>query len=117
VYLFDPEYGTDDVPGPLWPHLFDSVFPDRHGRVDTALIQKRLRRLLVIRNQVMHYERIVPYSAGGGHLDPLVLRNEILELVGWMSPRAARALQEHGPLDDVFRAPFARCMQLIARRV
>jgi hypothetical protein len=117
VYLFDPEYGTEQRPGPLWPDLLAPVFPHRHGRVDTGLIRKRLRRILVVRNRVMHYERIVPYSDNQGHLDPLVIRREILEMTEWMSPRAANALRYHGPFEAVFRPSFARCMQLVARRV
>lgn len=58
-------------------------------------IRGRLRRLLVVRNRVMHYERIYPYADGRGlSWDPATIRSEILELLSWMSPRT-RDLVRH----------------------
>jgi hypothetical protein len=95
VYLFDQEYsGTRASPGSLWPELLPQVFPHARG-VALSEIRNRLRRLLVVRNRVMHHERIYPYSDGRGlSWDPGRVRVEILELLSWMSPRA-RAMVEH----------------------
>lgn len=89
VYLFDPEYsGSREAPGPLRPELLPQVFPDR-GNTPLRIIRERLRHLLVVRNRVMHYERIYPYSEGKGlPWDPMTIRAEILDLLRWMSPRA-----------------------------
>lgn len=120
VFLFDDEYGDERRPGALWPRLLNDVFPVRHGRVTVAVVRKTLRRMLVVRNRTMHYERIAPYSYPGdatGHLDPKQVHLEILDVIHWMCPRAASALRGHGSWDDVHSPAFQRYMQWLARRL
>lgn len=94
VFLFDPGYSGDhESRGLLWPDSLPEVFP--HGaQAGIGRIRSRLRRLLVVRNRIMHYERIFPYADGKGFaVDPDDLRDQICELVGWMSPRAESVLR------------------------
>lgn len=95
VFLFDPEYlgKGRGQPGILWPRYSALVFPQRTdaGIVD---VQKTLRRLLVVRNRVMHYERIAPWDDyRNTALRPDHVRDDILQLLNWMSPRAATTLR------------------------
>lgn len=93
VYLFDEAYsGNRAAPGRFWPDLLPSVFPyARNPRI--SQIRKRLRRLLVVRNRAMHYERLYPYDDGKGvPWEPEEIRSDILELLQWMHPRAARVV-------------------------
>lgn len=76
-----------------------------------------LRRLLVVRNRSMHYERIIPWADGGGTLNPMHVRRDILTLVGWMSPRAETAVREHGEWSDVFSDTYARHLKWVAYRL
>lgn len=114
VYLFDPEYsGTRASPGTLWPELLPDVFP--HGRqISLKTIRARLRHLLVLRNRVMHYERIFPYNEGKGlPWDPQTIQGEILELVAAMSPRAAGVLQRFERVSDVMHPLNLRYLRWI----
>lgn len=65
----------------------------------------------------MHYERIAPWADHEGALNPVHIRDDITELVRWMSPRAERALLEHGPLPELFAPAFERYAQWLARRI
>lgn len=83
VYLFDPEYigHGRGQPGILWPRYSAAVFPNRSSPkiVD---VQRTLRRLLVVRNRVMHYERIAPWDDyNNTALRPEQVRDDILELL------------------------------------
>lgn len=118
VFLFDNEYignGRGQM-GILWPRYSAAVFPNRErsGIVD---VQKTLRRLLVVRNRVMHYERIAPWDDySDTALHPQHVRDDILQLLGWMSPRAATTLREHGPPDYYLEPAFGRYLRLFACR-
>jgi hypothetical protein len=117
VFLFDTDYvGPNRQPGPLWPQLFDQVFPYHGGQASLSEVRSRLRRWLVVRNRVMHYERIVPYDTPQGTLQPLTLRRDMLELVRWMSPRAASAVGALDRLPEVFNEPFLRFLRIAAWR-
>lgn len=118
VFLFDREYigKGRGQPGVLWPRYSATVFPNRErpGIVD---VQKTLRRLLVVRNRVMHYERIAPWDDyGNTALRPEHVRDDILELLGWMSPRAATILRDHGPPDYNLEPAFGRYLRRFACR-
>ncbi|HEX8319860.1 hypothetical protein [Longimicrobium sp.] len=103
VFLFDTDYsGTRDAPGNFWPELLPAVFPHKKPSVPLNVIRSRLRHLLVVRNRVMHHERIHPYSAGKGlPWNPMTIRREILELLGWMSPRAEKLVGRFDRLPEV----------------
>jgi hypothetical protein len=103
VFLFDTGYsGTRDAPGSLWPELLPAVFPHKKPNVPFRDIRSRLRHLHVVRNRVMHYERIYPYSEGKGlPWNPMTIRREILELLGWMSPRAEELVARFDRLPEV----------------
>jgi hypothetical protein len=118
VFLFDAEYvgRGRGQPGVLWPRYSASVFPHRSnpGIVD---VQKTLRRLLVVRNRVMNYERIAPWDDyRNTALRPEHIRDDILRLLEWMSPRAATTLREHGPPDYYLEPAFGRYLRLFAAR-
>jgi hypothetical protein len=117
VYLFDPEYsGSRNSSGSLWPGLLPHVFPQAQ-RVPFNEIRSRLRRLLVVRNRVMHYERIYPYLDGKGlSWDPEIIRAEILELLSWMSPRAGRLVQEFDRVPEVMNPVVLRFVRWIPWR-
>jgi hypothetical protein len=117
VYLFDTEYsGSRTSPGSLWPGLLPQVFPHARG-VPFSEIRSRLRRLLVVRNRVMHYERIYPYSDGKGlSWDPNIIRGEILELISWMSPRAASMVGYFDRVPDVMDPVALRYVRWIPWR-
>lgn len=118
VFLFDPEYigAGRGQPGILWPRYSAAVFPNRKspGIVE---VQKLMRRLLVVRNRVMHYERIAPWADySNTALHPEHVREDILQLLEWMSPRAATTLRDHGPPDYYFEPAFGRYLRLFACR-
>jgi hypothetical protein len=117
VYLFDPEYsGTRNSPGSLWPGLLPDVFPHMRG-VPISDVRNRLRRLLVVRNRVMHHERIYPYSDGKGlSWDPGTIRVEILELLSWMSPRASSLVQHFDRIPEVMEPVALRYVQWVPWR-
>lgn len=117
VFLFDAEYsGTRESPGSLWPELLPRVFPHRKT-VPFNEIRSRLRRLLVVRNRVMHYERIYPYADGKGLTwNPETIRVEILELLSWMSPRAGRLIQRLDRVPDVMDPVTLRYLRWVPWR-
>jgi hypothetical protein len=102
VFLFDTEYsGTRGAPGSLWPELLPKVFPYKRN-VPLNQVRSRLRRLLVVRNRVMHYERIYPYSDGRGlSWQPETIRKEVVELLSWMSPRAGQVVPHLDRMPEV----------------
>lgn len=119
VYLFDAEYvgkGRGD-PGVLWPRYFDRVFPTpKHGLTITR-VRTLLRRLLIVRNRTMHFERIAPWADRDGSLNPTHLRDDIQELIHAMSPQTAQALDDHGPHPMLFGKGFERCLGVLAFRL
>lgn len=117
VFLFDPEYsGTREAPGSLWPGLLPQVFPNKRD-VSLKEIRGRLRRLLVLRNRVMHHERIYPYSDGKGlSWEPAIIRAEVLELLWWMSPRTSNFIQRFDRLPDVMDPLNLRYLQWLPWR-
>ena len=118
VFLFDPEYigHGRGQPGILWPRYSKAVFPNRE-KAGMADVQKMMRRLLVVRNRVMHYERIAPWADySDTALDPEHVREDILQLLAWMSPRAATTLHDHGPPDYYLEPAFGRYLRLFAAR-
>ena len=118
VFLFDAEYighGRGQA-GILWPRYSAAVFPNREspGIVD---VQKMMRRLLVVRNRVMHHERIAPWDDySETSLHPEHVRKDVLQLLDWMSPRAATTLHDHGPPDYYLEPAFGRYLRLFACR-
>lgn len=102
VFLFDEAYsGSRENPGVLWPTLLVKAFPHNSGP-PLKLIRKRLRHLLIVRNRVMHHERIYPYDDGRGlPWNPQQIRREVLELLSWMSPRAATLAGRFDRVQDV----------------
>jgi hypothetical protein len=118
VFLFDADYvGPNRQPGRLWPQLFDQVFPHHGGRASLSEVRSRLRRWLVVRNRIMHYERIVPYETPQGALQPMTLRRDMLELVGWMSPRAASVVSALDRLPEIENDSFLRFLRVTAWRL
>ncbi|MBB4636481.1 hypothetical protein [Longimicrobium terrae] len=119
VYLFDPEYvgGGRGQPGILWPRYSAEVFTNRTG-AGVVDVRKTLRRLLVVRNRVMHYERITPWDDySNTALRPEQVRDDSLELLEWMSDRAAAVLRDHGPPDYYFEPVFGRYLRRCAGRI
>lgn len=116
VFLFDPEYVGHGrgQPGILWPRYSAAVFPNRE-KPWIADVQRMMRRLLVVRNRVMHYERITPWADySNTALDPGHVREDILQLLRWMSPRAATTLHDHGPPDYFLEPAYGRYLRLFA---
>lgn len=116
VFLFDPEYVGNGrgQPGILWPRYSAAVFPNREstGIVD---VRKIMRRLLVVRNRVMHHERITPWADyNNTALHPEHVRADILQLLAWMSPRAAATVRDHGPPDYYLAPAFGRYLRIFA---
>lgn len=118
VFLFDTEYlghGRGDQ-GLLWPRYTAAVFPGS-ANVRMSDVQKRVRRLLVVRNRIMHYERIAPWddwTNGHAALRADHVRDDILELLDWMALRASKTLRDHGPLDEFFELSFGRYLRRYA---
>ena len=113
VYLFDEEYSGDrSGPGTLWPDLFPSVFPHA-PRVGIREIRRRLRRLLVVRNRTMHYERILPYTGRNLPRNPDEITREIAELLSWMSPRAASIVERFDRIPEVLHRTNVRFLRWV----
>jgi hypothetical protein len=118
VYLFDPDYvgqGRGQL-GSLWPRYSGAVFPHRPN-VRISDLRRTLRRLHVVRNRIMHFERIAPWddwTNNNASLRADHIRDDILELLDWMAPRASETLRGHGPLDIVFEPTFERHLRLFA---
>ena len=112
VYMFDTDYSGDrSAPGLLWPDLLPQVFPHAE-RPSIKMIRKRLRRLLVVRNRSMHYERIYPYEDGKGVAwDPWDIRSEVLDLLHWMSPRAAAVVERFDRIPEVLHPANERYLR------
>lgn len=117
VFLFDQVYsGTRDAPGSLWPDLLQPVFPYCQ-QPHISQIRKRLRRLLVVRNRTMHYERLYPYEDGKGvPWDPYEIRSDIIELLEWMHPRVATVAQTFDRIPEVMHPANLRFMRWIPWR-
>lgn len=118
VFLFDSEYcgsGRGDVTG-LWPRYFDDVFPHRTGSHHVVWVRKALRRILVVRNRCMHFERITPWSEreGHSHVAPTQVLEDIETLVSWMSPFARDALVRHGPDPMYMSTGYERFLRRLA---
>lgn len=118
VFLFDSEYighGRGQR-GILWPRYAETIFPNR-ASAGIVGVQKMMRRLLVVRNRVMHYERIAPWEDyNNTALRPEHVRDDVLQLLQWMSPRAATTLRDHGPSDYYVGPAFGRYLRLHAAR-
>jgi hypothetical protein len=118
VFLFDSDYvGLNRQPGRLWPQLFGNVFPHHAGRATLTEVRKRLRRILVIRNRIMHYERIIPYNNEDGALNPAAVRRDSLELIEWMAPRASSAVKSLDRLPEIANDSFRRYLRITAWRL
>ncbi|HYW11610.1 MAG TPA: hypothetical protein VE871_06615 [Longimicrobium sp.] len=118
VFLFDPEYVGNGrgQPGILWPRYSAAVFPNRES-AGIVEVRKMMRRLLVVRNRIMHYERIAPWADyNDTALHPEHVRADILQLLDWMSPRAATTVRDHGPPDYCLEPAFGRYLRLFAAR-
>lgn len=117
VFLFDEEYvgANRGDPGRLWPRYFESVFPYRNGKGSIAGIRKTLRRLLTVRNRIMHYERIAPWEdPRGGVLNPRHIRDDAWTLIEWMEPAVAAPMKSH-LWDEAFDDVYPRHLRLLAR--
>lgn len=80
-------------------------------------IRSRLRRLLVVRNRVMHHERIYPYSDGKGlSWNPDTIRMEILDLLTWMSPRASHLVKHFDRVPEVMNPVTLRYVRWVPWR-
>lgn len=122
VFLFDSDYvgnGRGD-PGVLWPRYFADVFPNRatpRGAADIGKIRQRLRRLLVVRNRLMHFERVAPWeNYENTVLAPRQVLDDIVDLLDGMSTRAASVITGYGPQDYVLRPSFGRYLRRFASR-
>lgn len=122
VFLFDSDYvgnGRGDQ-GVLWPRYFAEVFPNRPttgGAADIGKIRQRLRRLLVVRNRLMHFERVAPWENYQNRvLAPGQVLDDIVDLLDGMSTRAVSAVTGYGPQDYVLRPSFGRYLRRSASR-
>ena len=69
--------------GILWPRYSAAVFPHLPN-LRIPEIRKRLRRLHVVRNRIMHFERIAPWDDWTNNNTSLRadhIRDDILELL------------------------------------
>ncbi len=117
VFLFDTDYSGDRTSeGSLWPVLLRPVFP-HCDRPKLSLIRRRLRRALVLRNRVMHHERVHPSSNGRGFdRSPDQARADILEMIGWMSQRTAKILNRFDRIPEVMHLSNQRYLRWIPWR-
>lgn len=111
VFLFDPNYsGSRAAPGVLWPGLLGHVFPEGGGHIHIGTVRSRLRRLHVLRNRLMHHERIVPYVDRDGVVNPMAVRHDIMELLSWMAPRSVSVLGRYDRMAAVSRPAVQRLL-------
>jgi hypothetical protein len=119
VFLFDKEYvgiGRGD-PGVLWPRYSEAVFPNDPPE-HIHKVRSTLRRMLVIRNRVMHHERIIPWEDyEDTALSPVRVQEDILQLLAMMSAGGRDTLYEHGPGDYMLKPSFGRYLTIHAARL
>ncbi|HEX8393133.1 MAG TPA: hypothetical protein VF665_12385 [Longimicrobium sp.] len=89
----------------LWPHGFTQVFPYAPSRIALPTISGRLNGLRQLRNRAFHHEPIWarPNLAGD--------RDNILQLLDWMSPETARVARATERLSEVVSDDYRRCLR------
>lgn len=67
----------------IWRQIFKNVFPHfPHGHIidnDVPIVSDKINKIRKFRNRIFHYEPIF------NHPDLLTMRNEILEVIGWIN--------------------------------
>jgi hypothetical protein len=59
----------------------------------------------------------VPYENGDGALNPTALRRDMLQIIGWMAPRAAKAVESLDRLPEITSEAYIRCLRIAAWRL
>ena len=90
----------------LWPHGLDHVFPYAPAKPHFGAMGARLNALRHLRNRVFHHEPIWRRP------DLARDRDDILELLGWMSPEVARVLRATERLTLVLSDDFRRRLRV-----
>ncbi len=90
----------------LWPHGLSQVFPHAARPLKLHEIKGRLNTARQLRNRVFHHEPIWrrPDLAGD--------RDNLIELVTWMSPEVARVLCATERLPEVLSPHFQRRLRI-----
>jgi hypothetical protein len=90
----------------LWPHGLSKIFPHASAALTLGGISGRLNDLRHLRNRIFHHEPVWarPDLAGD--------RDDILELLGWMSPEAARTLRSMERLSEVISDHYRRKIRI-----
>ncbi|HYH80092.1 MAG TPA: hypothetical protein VEX86_09845 [Longimicrobium sp.] len=90
----------------LWPHGLKDVFPYAPTVPTLKSISGRLNQLRHLRNRIFHHEPIWRRP------DLAADRDNILELVDWMSPEIGRVLRATERLSDVISDDFRRRLRI-----
>jgi hypothetical protein len=90
----------------LWPHGLAAVFP--HGPKKLALgpISARLHHIRQLRNRLFHHEPI------WRRVNLAADRDDIIELLEWMSPDVARVIRGTERLTEVLSPDFRRRLRV-----
>lgn len=94
----------------LWPHALRDVFPYAHRVPTLGQISGRLNDLRHLRNRIFHHEPIWdrPHLTGE--------RDDILEVISWISPEVARVLRTTERLTEVLSDEFRRKLRITIYR-
>lgn len=91
----------------FWPHLLPSVFPHATPMpTHPSAVSRRLNDVRQFRNRIFHHEPIWKRA------NLSAVRDEITELIGWMSPEAKRLVVGLDRVPDVLDPAFRRRLRL-----
>ena len=77
-----------DYEGLIWPKLLQPVFPHAPRRIRTRnVVSRKLNKFRKLRNRISHHEPIWYWG------DLHITHQEILEVIGWISPEMQQLLQ------------------------
>ena len=90
----------------LWPHHLKDVFPYGPRMTHPSAVSRRLNEIRHLRNRIFHHEPIWRRP------DLLADRDNVLELIGWMSPETARALRTLDRVPEVLSDGYRRRLRV-----
>jgi hypothetical protein len=100
--LFNPYYrGRSARDKRLWPHGLPVVFPHAVPAPGLAEVSTRLNELRHLRNRVFHHEPVWKRKLAED-------RDNIFEVIGWISPEALRVLRSMERVTEVISDDFRR---------
>jgi hypothetical protein len=90
----------------LWPHGLADVFPYAPTKLSLGAISRRLNDLRHLRNRIFHHEPV--WQRANLAAD----RDDIIELLEWMSPEVARVIRGTERLTEVIAPDFRRRLRV-----